>query len=126
MLAFEVQIDGGKPVLAGVEDWSLLNVMVTANRHEPEAPVPGGYMEATIGGLSLPDGDDIRRHFRWPKRELQIGSTITIRIVESSTVDAPIKRFRSDAEVQECPFTDEEIRELRYQDYLELKAEFEK
>ena len=126
MLAFEMEIDGGPPLVAGAEDWSILNVFVTANRHEPEAPVPGGYIDTSISGMSLPDADGIRHHFRWPRRELRVGSTITIRVVEAPTVQPPIKRFRSDAEVQECPLTDEEIRELRYQDYLELKAEFEK
>ena len=126
MLALEIRIDDGEPVVAGMEDWSILNAIVTANRFEPEAPAPGGYLDASLGGLSLPDSDGVRDHVRWQRHELQIGSTIMIRIVETSTADAPLKRFRSDAEVQECPLTEEEIRELRYQDYLELKAEFGK
>jgi hypothetical protein len=36
-----------------------------------------------------------------------------------------VKRFRSDHEVQENPFTEEEMREMRYNDYLNLKEEFE-
>lgn len=126
MLAFEVEIDGRRGVLAGTEDWSVLNFIVTANRFEPEESVPGDSLDASVSGLSLPDADGNRHHFHWARHELQIGSTITIRIVDSSTADAPIKRYRSDAKVQEYPLTDEEIRALRYQDYLELKAEFEK
>lgn len=126
MLAFEVEIDGRKVVLAGVEDWSILNLTVTASRFEPEAPVPGGWLDARVGGMSLPDEEGIRHHFRWATHQLRIGSTITMQIVDSATVDMPLKRYRSDAEVQEFPLTDDEVRDLRYQDYLELKAEFEK
>lgn len=37
----------------------------------------------------------------------------------------PKKRYHSDSNVQENPFTEDEIREIRYQDYLALNAEFE-
>ena len=57
--------------------------------------------------------------------DLAVGDKVEIEVVETIEIDQPKKRFRSDHEVQEDPFTEEEAREMRYQDYLELKKEFE-
>jgi hypothetical protein len=46
-------------------------------------------------------------------------------VVDTLEVDEPKNRYRSDAEHQENPFTEEEWRDMRYKDYLQLKAEFE-
>ncbi len=73
----------------------------------------------------MPDDENIRYHFRWPRLDLEVGSVVTIEVIESEEPTPPKKRYRSDAEVQENSFTDDEIREMRYQDYLALKAEFE-
>jgi len=56
---------------------------------------------------------------------LAIGSQVGLRIVDIDATDAPTVRHRSDREVQEPAFTEEEMREMRYRDYLELKKEFE-
>ena len=50
---------------------------------------------------------------------------MTMKVVDTEAVDSPVKRYRSDAKVQESPFTEEEMRDMRYKDYLSLKAEFE-
>jgi hypothetical protein len=126
MLAFEVEINGQTVVVAGAEDWSMLDLIVCAMRPDPQAYVPEGSLDVRIGGMSLQDDEGVAQHLRWMPRQLEIGSTLTVRIVDAASVDAPLKRYRSDAAVQENPMTDDEIRELRYQDYLELKAEFEK
>jgi hypothetical protein len=36
-----------------------------------------------------------------------------------------VRWHRSDKEAQDYPYTEEEYRAFRYQDYLKLKAEFE-
>ena len=126
MIAFEVEIDGVRRVCAGVEDWSLLTLHMTASRREEAAKYPGGYMELTVGALTLPDPSDVRHHVRWGMpTPFEIGSVVTVRVVDLVEADPPSKRYRSDSEVQESPFTDEEERAMRYQDYLDLKAEFE-
>lgn len=125
MIALKLSVDGDELLTAGVEDWSLVNAQVLAMRSEPNSEVRDGYIELAAGGLTMPDNENIRYHFRWPRVELPVGSVVTIEIVESENPTPPKKRFRSDAEVQENPFTDEEMREMRYQDYLNLKAEFE-
>jgi hypothetical protein len=126
MLAYEIEIDGKKYLTAGVEDWSILSLHVTASRAEENSKVRDGYLECSVGGLTVPDGEGVRHHFRWTNAPLNIGSRISIKVVETSNVDPPKNRYRSDAKIQENPFTEEEIREMRYRDYLELKAEFEK
>jgi hypothetical protein len=49
---------------------------------------------------------------------------VVVTLVDTTAPDAPFKRYRSDRDVQEDPFTVDEIREMRLQTYLELKKEF--
>jgi hypothetical protein len=126
MLAFRVEMNGGHSLVAGVEDWSLLSLHLTANRKEDGSTVRDGYIEVSVGGLSLPDAEGNRYHFRWPVVPLEVGSVVSIKVEEASSAEPPKKRYRSDAELQESPFTEAEMREMRYRDYLALKAEFER
>ena len=125
MIALKLSLDGKALITAGVEDWSLVRTEVLAMRNESDSNVRDGYIELSAGGLTLPNDEDIRHHFRWPKLDLKVGSVVTIEVVETSTPTPPKKRYRSDSKVQENPFTEDEMREMRYQDYLALKAEFE-
>jgi hypothetical protein len=125
MLAFEIYLDGKRWVLAGTEDWSILNFIVTASRADESSRRRDDYIRVYVGGLSRPDNENIKYYFRWPEAELIKGSSATIRIIEVSDAEAPKKRYRSDAEVSEPAYTEEEIRAMRYQDYLELKEEFD-
>ena len=68
--------------------------------------------------MTIGDENKIRHHFRWSERKLRVGSAVTVRVVDIDLPDPPVKRFRSDAEIQECPFTEEEMRQMRYDDYL--------
>ena len=108
-------------------DWSILALHANARRgrDNPVNPDEPDDLEFSVGGLTEPDRERIRYHFRWPRRELRIGSTVKVTLVEADDCDTPTKRFRSDGEIQECPYTDEEMREFRRKDYLELKKEFE-
>ena len=62
---------------------------------------------------------------RYENAPLKIGSIVTIRIIDTNDVDQPKKRYRSDSEAQESPYTEEEWQNMKYQDYLSLKVEFE-
>ena len=125
MIGFEVQIDGQIVVTAGVQDWAILALHIDACRLEDDSDSKKAQTEFHVGGLTLPDVEGIRYHFRWGEKELDIGSIVTIRVVETASPDAPTKRYRSDATIQESPFTEEEQRQMRYEDYLSLKSEFE-
>jgi len=125
MIAIQVDIDGKRYAVIGAEDWSLLHAEILAMFAEPNSKVRDGYIEFKAGGMTLPDVESIRHHLRWTAQPLAVGSVVTMKVVDTENVDPPKKRYRSDAEIQENPFTDEEMREMRYKDYLALKAEFE-
>lgn len=128
MLAFKVEIDGEEVVTAGFEDWSILALHVNASRGNQAASFDSARNDEThfsVGGLSETDSTGVSHHVRWKEKPLSIGSRVIVTVLEVENPDPPVKRYRSDAKVQECPFTEDEMREMRWKDYLELKKEFE-
>lgn len=63
MLAFELTIDEEQPICAGVEDWSILTVHVTASRREEGSTVRDGYIECAVHGMTLPDQENVRYQY---------------------------------------------------------------
>jgi hypothetical protein len=124
MIALKIKVNGDEVYVVGQEDVSILHSNVVVSRDNSERGV-ADYIRLNASGLSQDAGKGYPEHFRWKDRDLRIGDVVEIEILETDDVVAPIKRFRSDHEVQENPFTDEEIREMRYNDYLQLKEEFE-
>ena len=119
---------GSPIVLAGVEDWSILALHMTGSRSKDTDQVEksdADEVRFSVGGLSRPDTSGVRHHFRWKEEDLRIGSKVLVTVVETGQPDPPAKRYRSDKEIQENPFTDAELREMRRQDYVALKKEFE-
>jgi hypothetical protein len=124
MLAFRIEIDSHPPLIAGVEDWSILALHVNAIRGEDHNR-DVDELDFSVGGLTTKNAEGISHHFRWPRAPLRIGSTVKVSLIETDSPDAVANRYRSDKEVQENPYTEEEWREMRRQDYLALKEEFE-
>ncbi len=124
MIAYKIYVNGKHIVTAGQEDWSVLAMHVSSTRRK-EDPSSIGYVRYSVGGLSQKNHEGFREHFRWPEIDLQVGDKIEVEVIEAENVTDPRKRFRSDPEVQESPFTEEEEREMRHQDYIALKKEFE-
>jgi hypothetical protein len=124
MLALQIEIDDQPPLIAGAEDWSVLSAHVNALRGNPEEKNEPD-LDMSVGGLTGRNTEGVAHHFRWARVPLKIGSTVKVTLVEVASVHAPAKRYRSDSKVQEDPFTEEELREMRRLDYLELKKEFE-
>jgi len=126
MLAFEVEIDGEKAFLAGVEDWHLLTFHLNAMREQDSLACSDYDLDLHMGGMTVSDEHGVAHHLRWGgELPLALGSVVTIKIVETDSPDPLVRRYRSDREVQECAFTPEEMRQMRYDDYLAYKAEFE-
>lgn len=123
MIAFEISINGKKFVLAGFEDWNLLHAHLNAHRAQKTGEID--EFEITVGGLAQPKDPEILEHVRWGRCNINLGDEVTLRLVEVPSADKPIKRYRSDRTVQENPFTEDEIREMQFQDYLRLKEIFE-
>jgi hypothetical protein len=124
MIAFEIHINGVHVVTASQEDWSVLAIHVDALRDRKKESDEYD-LRFSVGGLSKENKEGFSEHFRWPATDLKIGDIVQFRLIETDIIDSPIKRYRSDHEVQEEPFTEEELKKMRYEDYLELKKEFE-
>ena len=75
-------------------------------------------MQSDAGGASY--------HMRWEPRQLQVGSQVTINVIETEQVDEPLRRYRSDRQVQESPWTDQEIEKFEREEWVRLKTQFER
>ena len=124
MIAYEVRINGSLATTVGQEDMSILTAILTTSRGNQEQSIDD-YIRLSLGGLSHETSDGYCEHFRWVVPDVEVGDRVELAIVETTEVDPPKKRYRSDHQVQEDPFTEAEAREMRYQDFLKLKAEFE-
>jgi len=124
MIAFQIRINGNVVLVAGQSDTSILHSNVVLSQGNEERGVDE-YIRLTTSGLSQDTDKGYPEHFRWKDHDLVVGDSVEIEVVDVESIDAPAKRYRSDNIVQENPFTDEEIRELRHKDYVELKKEFE-
>ena len=89
-LCFEVRINDGEPVIAGLEDIDVLSVLVSlvSARHE---------LKCQVGGL-VKHGLHDNEHVEWLTRELTPGDQVSIRIVESAHPTTPARRERPDPE----------------------------
>jgi hypothetical protein len=126
MLAFELFIDDERICLAGMEDWAVMSVIVSAVRARDGGERPReAKLDVHVGGLSEDDSDGVAHHARWARIDLTTGSRVSVNVVETDHPDPPVRRYRSDREVHESPFTDEEIEEMEREDWLRLKAKFE-
>jgi len=123
MFALELLINGEKVVIAGIDDWDLIHSHITARRARDDEE--SDEFEVRVGGLAQPRVENQLEHVRWGNKSLKVGDEVTIRLVDVPAADVPIKRYRSDREVQENPFTDEEIHDIQKRDYLRLKKIFE-
>jgi hypothetical protein len=126
MLAFDVYVDGERACLAGIADWSLISAHVTALRDDNQGVEQIESLDLYVGGMTQPDAEGVAHHVRWGQRmAFQVGTKITIHVVDTDAPELPKIRFRSDAQVRESAFTDEEIEEMQREDWLRLKAKFE-
>jgi hypothetical protein len=124
MFALEVSINGEVALTAGVEDWTLIHADILALRANEK--IEEDRFEIKVDGMPQQVTQGQHEHIRWGTKRLQLGDVIQVRLIETESVDPPIKRYRSDKEVQENPFTEEEIYEMEKETYLQLKKKFEK
>lgn len=129
MLALEVRINDGPPVLAGAEDLGVLTAMVTCvgKLGSQSVPVRGDDLRQaglSIGGLTArpprPTGT-ANEHVQWIQgRELSVGDTITIRVAETERADPVVTRVtQPDRNDERSAF------ELAKRDYLRLRKLYE-
>lgn len=123
MLAYSVKINGDHAGVCGFNDWAVLTATLAAGRGKAERALDG--IEFRVGGLERGSEDSPAHFVRFVLERLDVGDKIEIEIVESEVVMEPLRRYRSDREVQESPFTDEELERMERETYEELKAKFE-
>ncbi len=124
MLAFEINVNKEYIGKCGFEDWVVLNAILTALK--PKDAPDEENISFSVGGLAEVNSENTGQHVRLIQRDLQIGDIVEIKVVETDHVIDPIKRYRSDSQIQENPFTEEEILQMEREDYVRLKAKFEK
>lgn len=129
MSAFRVSGDGQHFGDFGVDDFAVQNVILGMSRG-----TPGGHPSSRdndyrvhIGGLTKDDGDGKSYHYRWVPPKIKIGTKILVEIVEVPECLPPDNRHEADGKPRavEEMFTEDELREMRYEDYVALKKEFD-
>jgi len=109
MLAFQVQVNDEAPILAGRPTETVLTLIASYVSAR-------GELDLSVGGLSKSEGTRSER-IDWLQRDLKIGDRVTLVVVESDHISAPIS-----VRVDDPQFIEREKR--RY--YERLKAEYEK
>lgn len=103
MIRFEVVINDEPKLVVGLDEMAVLSAILTykATKSETEAIALeelSDDLHLSVGGL-ITHGQNDNEHLDWVKRSLTVGDTVTIRIVDSDQVTAPIKRERSDPDL---------------------------
>jgi hypothetical protein len=84
MICFEVYINGQKICLAGVGDNGVLSAMATFTASSELQKT-----EFRVGGMTKVDVETSQQ-IEWLDRELSVGDTITVKIVEAEKYDMPL------------------------------------
>ena len=94
MIAFVVSVNGQQVGTYGIGDSGVVSAHVTWVGRPPDDP---GDLSLSVGGLDSRTDEQVR----WPDPpEIKIGDSITIRVIETNTVDTPIDR-RTPAQMRE-------------------------
>jgi hypothetical protein len=95
MIAFEIEVNGKSLGRAGTDDLSVLSAIITAvgklgAQSQGATDYENNYhAELAVGGLTARAEPAEDEHLEWIKHLLEPGDMLTIRIVESSSADAP-------------------------------------
>lgn len=101
MIALEVTLNGKRVCIAGAEDLSVLNAIVTACGPLGKKTVPRRPGETVdfyyhIGGLTSRRDPNKDVHLNWKLLSpLKLGDTVQIRIVEVKKADRPKRRSQA-------------------------------
>jgi hypothetical protein len=101
MIALEVTLNGKRICVAGTEDLSVLNAIVTASGRLGKKTVTVRPNETYdihyhVGGLTSRSDPTKDVHLRWQKfRALKIGDVIQIRVLETAQADGPKSRTKA-------------------------------
>lgn len=87
---------------AGIADFGVLTAILSWARRRPENSRDGKNIEEEltfeVGGLDSTDAA-VSEHLKWLATPLQVGDTVSIRVIESDETEAPSERRREDPDV---------------------------
>jgi hypothetical protein len=119
VIAFEVSINGKRMCTAGIADFGVLSAILSWARRRPENSRDGKDSEEEltfeVGGLDNSDAA-VSEHLNWLATPLQVGDTVSIRVIEPNEVEAPGERRRQDPDA---------IAEAKRRYYEQLKREYD-
>jgi hypothetical protein len=84
-LCFEVTVNEEDPVVAAAPEAGVLTAMLTHVSAQSELTLEVAAMTS-----------DPREHLAWIKRDLKVGDTVVVRVVESGSPDQPVERHREE------------------------------
>ncbi len=94
MICFEVSVNGEKLCTAGIGEYGVLSCILSwvkrhPDRYKPEMPIEflDEELHLDVGGI------EDKESIKWLKDfNLEVGSEISIRIIESDYTDEPLNR----------------------------------
>src|SRR4051812_43440455 len=95
MIALEIELNGKLLGTAGTSDLSVLNATVCAvgklgaDSRGARKNEDSFYLELTVGGLTSREPPSRDEHLDWVRELLQIGDTVSVRIIESTKATPP-------------------------------------
>ena len=127
MHALRVRINDEAPVIAGADDLGVLNAAVTCvgklggSSHSGREDEPANLF-ITVGGLTSRASDVPDEHLNWiSQRPLRIGDVISVEVVDTLNVDAPI----SGKEAEKRQHDEREYFEHCKKVYLSLREQYD-
>lgn len=127
MHALKVRINDEAPVIAGADDLGVLNAAVSCVGKLGSSSRPGREVEPanlfiTVGGMTSRDSDVPDEHLNWvSQRPLRIGDVISVEVLDTLNVDAPI----SGEEAEKRKHDEREYFEHCKKVYLSLRKKYE-
>lgn len=127
MHALRVRINDEAPVIAGADDLGVLNAAVSCVGKLGSSSRPGREDEPadlfiTVGGLTSRASDVPDEHLSWvSQRPLKIGDVISVEVLDTLNVDAPI----SGEEAEKRKHDEREYFEHCKKVYLSLREKYE-
>lgn len=127
MYALKIRINDEAPIIAGADDLSVLNAIVTCSGKLGSASRPMREDEPadlfiSVGGLTARASDIPDEHLNWiSQKKLRIGDLISLELLDTPSVDAPISGKEAEKRKQD----EREYFEHCKKTYLKLRDKYE-
>jgi len=93
MIAFRVDVNGKRTCVAGVGEHGVLTAIVGYVSNDRRRRT----VDVAVSGLFSPSAE----HAIWKRRDLRVGDEVRVTIIETNSVDRPVRRYRPDSKAAE-------------------------